>query len=107
MRIFFGPFEADLRSGELRCEGRPVPVQRQPFEVLAALLEQPGELVSRDALRGRIWPDVFVDYEHCLNTAVRKLRRALGDSPRAPRFVETVARRGYRWRSELAAAEAS
>lgn len=106
-RVCFGPFEADLGAGVLRCEGRPVPVQRQPFEVLSALLEQPGQLVSRDVLRGRIWPDVFVDYEHCLNTAVRKLRRALGESPREPRFFETVTKRGYRWRAELGPAKPS
>ena len=96
-RVRFGPFEADLRSGELRRDGVKVRLQEQPFQVLALLLERPGEVVTRDELQSRLWPaDTFVDFEHGLNTAIKKLRQALEDSAEAPRFVETLARRGYR-----------
>ena len=98
MRVRFGPFEADLRSGELSRDGRKVPLQDKPFHILALLVERPGELVTRDELRQRLWPaDTFVDFEHGLNTAVKKLRQGLDDSAEDPRYVETLARRGYRF----------
>ena len=98
MRVRFGPFEADLRSGELSRDGRKVPLQDKPFHILALLVERPGELVTRDELRQRLWPaDTFVDFEHGLNTAVKKLRQGLEDSAEDPRYVETLARRGYRF----------
>jgi DNA-binding winged helix-turn-helix (wHTH) protein/Tol biopolymer transport system component len=94
----FGVFELDLRAGELRRQGLKVKLQEQPFQVLAQLLEKPGEVVTREELRNRLWPaDTFVDFDHSLNAAIRRLRDALGDSAESPRFVETVARRGYRF----------
>src|SRR6266581_585220 len=96
--VRFGPFEADLRAGELRKHGVKLKLVGQPFEVLAMLLESPGQLVTREELRTRLWPgDTFVDFDHGLNTAVNKLREALGDAAANPRFVQTVARRGYRF----------
>src|SRR5262249_35818132 len=93
----FGVFEIDLRSGELRRAGIRVKIQEQPFKVLVALLEQPGEVVSREELRQRIWPDAtFGDGDHAVNVAVTKLRAALGDSAAIPRVIETLPRRGYR-----------
>jgi DNA-binding winged helix-turn-helix (wHTH) protein len=95
--VRFGPFEADLRAGELRREGRVVELQDLPFRVLVALLERPGELVTREELRKTSWPaGVFVDFEHGLNKAVNKIRRALGDRADAPRYLETRPGRGYR-----------
>jgi DNA-binding winged helix-turn-helix (wHTH) protein/Tol biopolymer transport system component len=94
----FGVFELDLRAGELRRQGSKVKLQEQPFQVLTRLLEKPGEVVTREELRNRLWPaDTFVDFDHSLNAAIRRLRDALGDSAENPRFVETVARRGYRF----------
>jgi len=96
--VSFGVFTADLRSGELYKNGIKVRLERQPFQVLSMLLETPGELVSREELRNRIWPqDTFVDFDHALNTAVTKIRVAVGDDADNPRFVETVPRRGYRF----------
>jgi len=96
--VRFGTFEADLASGELRKNGVRVRLQEQPFQVLVALLERAGEMVAREDLRQRLWPsDTFVDFDHGLNTAVNKLREALGDAAANPRFVQTVARRGYRF----------
>ena len=94
----FGPFELDLRSGELASNGRRQTLPEQPLALLKALLERPGELVTRDELRHELWPgDTFVDFEHGLNAAVKRLRDALGDSAESPRFIETVPRRGYRF----------
>jgi DNA-binding winged helix-turn-helix (wHTH) protein/Tol biopolymer transport system component len=94
----FGVYELDLRAGELRRQGLKVKLQEQPFQVLTQLLEKPGEVVTREELRNRLWPaDTFVDFDHSLNAAIRRLRDALGDSAENPRFVETVARRGYRF----------
>src|SRR5215831_2330919 len=94
----FGVFELDLRSGELRRNGIKVKLQEQPFQVLAELLERPGQVVTREELRNRLWPaDTYVDFDHSLNAAIRRLRDALGDSAENPTFVETVARRGYRF----------
>jgi len=96
--VRFGVFEADLVSGELRKNGTLIRLQEQPFQILALLLERPGELVTRDDLRSKLWrADTFVDFDHSLNTAVNKLREALGDAASNPRFVQTVARRGYRF----------
>jgi DNA-binding winged helix-turn-helix (wHTH) protein len=96
--VRFGVFEADLLAGELRKSGLRIRLQEQPFQVLALLVEHPGDVVNREQLRERLWPaDTFVDFDHSLNTAINKIREALGDSAVNPRFVETVARRGYRF----------
>ena len=96
--IRFGVFEVDLHTQELRKQGLKLKLTGQPFDVLAMLLEHPGELVTREAFEKQLWSgDTFVDFEHGLNTAVKKLREALGDSADNPRFVETLARRGYRF----------
>jgi TolB-like protein/DNA-binding winged helix-turn-helix (wHTH) protein/Tfp pilus assembly protein PilF len=98
----FGVFELDARAGELRKHGLRVRLQEQPFRVLAMLLEHPGEVVTREELKKRLWPaDTFVDFDHGLNKAINKLRDALGDSAESPRFVETVARRGYRFLADV------
>ena len=95
--VRFGPFEADLAAGELRKRGRPVRIQEQPFQVLAVLLERPGEVVTREQIRERLWrDDTFVDFDQGLNTAINKLRDALQDSAGAPQYVETLPKRGYR-----------
>jgi TolB-like protein/DNA-binding winged helix-turn-helix (wHTH) protein/Tfp pilus assembly protein PilF len=94
----FGNFELDLETGELRRAGIKLRLQDKPFQLLALLLEHPGEIVTREAVRDRLWPaDTFVDFDHSLNTAVRKLRQLLGESAETPRFIETVSRRGYRF----------
>ena len=94
----FGVFEVDLAAGELRKNGARIRLQEQPLQVLAALLQNAGQVVTRDDLREKIWPaDTFVDFDHSLNTAVNKIRESLGDSASSPRFVETLARRGYRF----------
>jgi cholera toxin transcriptional activator len=94
----FGVFEVDLAAGELRKNGARIRLQEQPFQVLTALLQNAGQVVTRENLRATIWPaDTFVDFDHSLNTAVNKIREALGDSASSPRFVETLARRGYRF----------
>ena len=98
----FGVFEADLRTGELTKHGKRLSLQEQPFRLLALLLEKPGELVTREELRGRLWPQTIVDFDHGLNKAISKIREALGDSAENPRFIETVARRGYRFLAEVA-----
>lgn len=96
-RAQFGTFEVDMKAGELRRNGTRIRLQEQPFQILTMLLERPGEVVTREELRGRLWPaDTYVDFDHSLNAAVRRLRDALGDSAENSRFVETVARRGYR-----------
>ena len=94
----FGTFEVDVPAGELRKNGLKLKLQEQPFQVLCMLVEHPGEVVTREELRNRLWPaDTFVDFDHGLNAAVKRLRDALGDDPDNPRFVETVPRRGYRF----------
>jgi anti-anti-sigma factor len=101
-RFRFGPFEADLETGELRKNGRKLHLQEKPFQVLVALLEEQGTLVSREALHQRLWPaDTFVDFDNGLNTAVSKLREALGDSADEHRYFETLVRRGYRFVSPV------
>lgn len=94
----FGLFELDLSAGELRKSGVKLRLQGQPFQVLALLLERAGEVVTREELQQKLWPsDTFVDFDHSLNTAINKVREALGDSASSPRYVETLARRGYRF----------
>jgi predicted ATPase/DNA-binding winged helix-turn-helix (wHTH) protein len=102
-RLRFGIFEADLRAGELTKHGVRLRLQEQPFQLLAMLLEKPGELVTREELRNRLWPGTVVDFDHGVNKAISKIREALGDSAENPRFVETVARRGYRFLADVAA----
>ncbi len=94
----FGLFELDLSAGELRKGGVKLRLQGQPFQVLALLLERAGDVVTREELQQKLWPsDTFVDFDHSLNTAINKVREALGDSASSPRYVETLARRGYRF----------
>jgi TolB-like protein/DNA-binding winged helix-turn-helix (wHTH) protein/Flp pilus assembly protein TadD len=101
-RLRFGVFEMDLRTGELRKHGMQVRLQKQPFQVLAMLLEHAGEVVTREELQKNLWSaDTFVDFEHGLNKTINKIREALGDSAESPRFLETVARRGYRFLAEV------
>ena len=101
-RLKFGCFEADTRSGELTKQGKRLPLQEQPFRLLVMLLERPGELITREEVRQRLWPQAVVDFDHGLNKAISKIRDALGDSAEKPRFVETVARRGYRFLADVA-----
>jgi len=102
--VRFGEYEADLRSGELRRQGQRLKLQEKPFQVLAALLSCPGELVTREQLRQSLWPaDTFVDFEHGLNTAVNKVRDVLRDSANNPKFIETLPRRGYRFVGTISA----
>src|SRR5262244_1311629 len=104
-RIRFGLFEVDLSAGVLEREGRKIRLQEQPFQILTLLLERPGEVVTREELRQKLWQqDTFVDYDAGLNTAIRKLREGLGDSAENPRFVETLPRRGYRFIAPVDAA---
>lgn len=94
----FGTFEVDVRARELRKGGIRIRLQDQPFEILAVMLERPGDVVTREELRQRLWPaGTFVDFEHSLNAAIKRLRAALGDDADNPRFVETLHRRGYRF----------
>src|SRR5215475_8758794 len=96
--VRFGAFEADLRSDELRKDGVKVKLEGQPFQILAALLRQPGQLVTREELRSELWPDeTFVDFEQGINAAVKRVRVALEDSADKPQFIETLPRRGYRF----------
>ncbi|HSB18006.1 MAG TPA: winged helix-turn-helix domain-containing protein [Bryobacteraceae bacterium] len=96
--IRFGVYEVDLAAGELRKRGRAVKLQGQPFQILAMLLRRPGEVVSREELQQALWPSgTFVEFEHGVNTAIRKIREALGDSADNPRFIETLPRKGYRF----------
>ena len=97
-RYRFGAFEADAATGELRRQGVRVRIHAQPFQVLMLLLERQGEVVTREEISRELWPDgTFVDYEHGVNSAVNRVREALGDKAASPRFVETLARRGYRF----------
>src|SRR5438270_14530 len=106
--IRFGVFELDLRSGELQRQGRKIRLEGQPVQVLICLLENPGELVTREELHRKLWPaDTFVNFEHGLNAAVKRLRQALHDSADNPRFVETLPRRGYRFIAPVQAAAAT
>ena len=94
----FGAFEVDLRAGELRKSGARIKLQEQPFQILIMLLERPGDVLTREELRQKLWPaDTFVDFDNGLNTAIKKLRDTLGDSADSPRFIETLPKRGYRF----------
>jgi DNA-binding winged helix-turn-helix (wHTH) protein len=98
----FGAFEVDLRSGELRKHGIRLKLQEQPFKILALLLERPGDIVTREELRQKLWPvDTFVDFDTGLNSAIKKLRDVLADSAEEPRYIETLPRRGYRFIAEV------
>lgn len=106
--IRFGAFELDLNAGELRKHGLKIRLQDQPLQVLVKLLEQPGQVVTREQLHQKLWPDgTYVDFEHGLNAAIQRLRQTLADTAENPRFIETVARKGYRfaapviWESRL------
>ena len=100
--LIFGAYELDLQAGVLRKDGIRLRCQEQPLQVLAALADRPGELVTREELRRRVWPqDTFVDFDHALNTAVKKIRAALNDDADAPRYIETVPRRGYRFVAQV------
>ena len=97
-RIRFGVFEVDLESRELYKRGTPIRLQEKPFQVLSLLLARPGQIITREELQRKLWADgTFVDFEKGLNTAVKKLRLALGDSTENPIFIETIPRRGYRF----------
>ncbi len=94
----FDVYALDLRAGELYKNGRKIKLQEQPFQILAMLLEHPGDVVTREEMRQRLWSgDTFVDFEHSLNTAIKKIRHALNDEAGKPRFIETLRRRGYRF----------
>jgi DNA-binding winged helix-turn-helix (wHTH) protein len=95
--VKFSDFEVDLQTGELRKAGMRLKLTGQPFQVLAILLEHAGEVITREELQKQLWPNTFVDVNHNLNTAINKIREALGDSSENPRFVETLPRRGYRF----------
>jgi DNA-binding winged helix-turn-helix (wHTH) protein len=97
-RLSFDAYHVDFRTGELRKHGRKIRLAGRPFQILALLLEQPGELLTRKELQRRLWPaDTFVDFEHGVNAAIQTLRRALCDSHKNPRYIETLPRRGYRF----------
>jgi DNA-binding winged helix-turn-helix (wHTH) protein len=96
--VRFGLFEFDLAAGELRKQGRKIKLQDQPFQVLELLISRPGEVVTREELQKALWPaDTFVEFDQGLNTAIKKIRLALGDSADNPRFIETLPRKGYRF----------
>ena len=96
--VRFGSFELDFKASELRKQGAKVKLQEQPFQILQVLVQRPGEIVTREELQQKIWPsDTFVDFDHGLYNAIKRLREALGDSADTPRFVETLSRRGYRF----------
>jgi TolB-like protein/DNA-binding winged helix-turn-helix (wHTH) protein len=101
----FGVFEVDLRAGELTRLGKRVRLQEQPFQLLVMLLEKPGVLVTREELHLKLWPETTVDFDHGLNKAISKIREALGDSAESPRFIETVARRGYKFLADVKVVE--
>src|SRR5438876_10891137 len=106
--IRFGAFELDFRASELRKQGTKIKLQEQPFQILQVLLQRPGETVTREELQQRIWPsDTFVDFDHGLYNAIRRLREALEDSAETPHYVETLARRGYRFIGRLDPASTS
>jgi DNA-binding winged helix-turn-helix (wHTH) protein/TolB-like protein len=105
--VSFGTFTANLRSGELHCEGTKIHLQDQPFHVLSVLLGRAGELVTREELRHEVWPsNTFLEFDHALNTAIKKIRIALSDDAVAPRYVQTIPKRGYRWIAPVSFADA-
>ena len=107
-RVRFGQFEMDEKTGELRKDGTKIRLQEQPLQILQILLEHPGELVARDELRKRVWPtDTFVDFDHGINNAIKRLREVLGDIAETPRYIETLPRRGYRFVERVESKEGS
>ena len=103
----FGPFELDTQCGQLRKDGVGLKLQGQPIQILEILLEKPGQLVTREEIRQRLWTsDTFVDFDHSLNTAVKKLRQTLGDEADTPHYIETLPKRGYRFIGEVEREEA-
>jgi DNA-binding winged helix-turn-helix (wHTH) protein len=107
-QVRFGAYHVDLRTGELRKHGHKVRLAGRPFQILAMLLEQPGELLTRKELQSKLWPaDTFVDFEHGVNAAMQTLRRALCDSHKKPRYIETLPRRGYRFIATIDGADFS
>src|SRR5215472_4293409 len=105
--VRFGTYEVSLRSGEVRKAGLKIRVQQQPMKLLQILLERPGEVVTREELRGRVWPDEsFGDFDQAVNIAIAKLRSALGDSAENPRFIETLPKRGYRFIADVSVVDA-
>jgi DNA-binding winged helix-turn-helix (wHTH) protein len=102
MMLRFASFTVDTRAAEIFKKGKKLEVQPQPLQVLVSLLQNAGEVVTREELRQKIWPaDTFVDFEHSLNTAIKKLRQALGDNAARPKYIETLPRRGYRFRGKV------
>src|SRR6202453_5205287 len=100
--VRFGPFEVSLQSGEVRKSGLKIRVQQQPLKLLEILLERPGEVITREELRSRVWPnESFGDFDQALNISIGKLRSALGDSAENPRFIETLPKRGYRFIADV------
>ena len=107
-RYRFGPFELDVRAGELRKHGIRLHLRDQAFQLLLLLLERPGEIVVRTEIRDRLWPNqTVVEFDHGINTAIRRLREVLGESAETPRYIETVARRSYRFVGQVEVVEAS
>src|SRR5579863_6924218 len=105
--VRFGTFEVSLQSGEVRKAGLRIRVQQQPLKLLEILLEHPGEVVNREELRSRVWPnESFGDFDQALNIAIGKLRSALGDSAESPRFIETLPKRGYRFIADVSVVHA-
>jgi DNA-binding winged helix-turn-helix (wHTH) protein len=103
-RLRFGPFSVDLQAGELYRRRKKIKVQLLPLQLLGALLEKPGEVITREELKSKLWAaDTFVDFEHGLNTAIKKLRQALGDNPAKPGLIETLPKKGYRFIGRLEA----
>ena len=96
--LVFGPFKLDLKAGELLKNGHRTRLQEQSFQVLTMLLENPGDVVTREEIRKKLWPNnTVVEFDHSINATIQKIRQALGDSAEDPKFIETIARRGYRW----------
>src|ERR1700758_649192 len=97
--VRFGPFKLDLKAGELLKGGSKILLQEQPLQILKMLVERAGEVVTREEIRRALWPnDTVVEFDHSINAAIKKLRQALGDSADNPQHIETLARRGYRWK---------
>src|ERR1700686_4569601 len=105
--VRFGTYEVSLQSGEVRKAGLKIRVQQQPMKLLETLLERPGEVVTREELRSRVWPnESFGDFDQALNIAIAKVRNALGDSAENPRFIETLPKRGYRFIADVSVVDA-
>src|SRR5271168_3848162 len=106
--VRFGVFELDLRARELRKDGLSTGLPEQSVKILALLIEKPGEVVLREDIRKKLWPnDTVVEFDHSINTAIKRLRQVLGDSAEQPQYIETLARRGYRWKVQVEWADPS